>query len=314
MSGLRVVFAGTPEFGVGCLQAIHASPHTLVGVFTQPDRPAGRGRRLEPSAIKVAALAHGIEVFQPTTLRDAHARETLAALHADVMVVVAYGLLLPEVILALPRLGCVNVHASLLPRWRGASPIQQAILHGDTESGVCIMQMDKGLDTGPVFTQRTCKVLPTDTAASLHDRLAALSPELLIETLDAMAEGRASAVPQATEGVTLARRIDKDDARMDWRQDAQSIERLVRAYHPWPCAFTDIGGERIRVHAARVVPLEQPASPGTVVALETSGLVIAAGRDAVAIERLQFPGGRVLGVSEWLRGNKGDIRPGMHAE
>ncbi|MDB6087927.1 MAG: Methionyl-tRNA formyltransferase [Gammaproteobacteria bacterium] len=260
MSALRVAFAGTPDFAVPALEALLRSGHRVVGVLTQPDRPKGRGRQIAASPVKTAALAHGIPVSQPQSLKAEADRVELAAWRPDVLVVVAYGLILPRAVLALPRFGCINIHASLLPRWRGAAPIQRAILAGDTETGVTIMLMDVGLDTGPMLLQERVPITASDTGGSLHDRLAALGASALLEGLDKHAAGTLAAVPQPSEGVTYAAKIEKAEALIDWTRDARAIERQIRAFNPWPIAETRLDGEQLRVFAAAVDgPLqEQP--------------------------------------------------------
>ena len=250
MSGLRIAFAGTPDFAVPALEALLGSSHTVVGVLTQPDRPKGRGRQLAASPVKVTALAHGIPVSQPPTLKDEGGRAELAAWRPDVLVVVAYGLILPRDVLSLPRLGCLNIHASLLPRWRGAAPIQRAILAGDASTGVTIMLMDAGLDTGPMLLRKEVPIAPTDTGGSLHDRLAGVGASAILEVLDGHAQGTLRAVPQPAEGVTYAAKIDKAEALIDWGQDAARIGRQVRAFNPWPIAETRLDGEQLRVYEA----------------------------------------------------------------
>lgn len=250
---LRVAFAGTPDFALTAFKGVVGSRHSIVGVLTQPDRPKGRGRQLAASPVKLAALELGIPVSQPVTLKTEAGRADLASWQADVLVVVAYGLILPRAALELPPLGCVNIHASLLPRWRGAAPIQRAILAGDAESGVCIMRMDVGLDTGPVFLQRRTPISPQDTGGSLHDRLAALGASAVVEVLDQLAENRAVSAPQPEDGVTYAAKIDKAEALIDWSQSAIEIERKVRAFNPFPIAETRLDGEQLRIYAAEVV-------------------------------------------------------------
>lgn len=258
---LRVAFAGTPDFALTAFKGVVGSRHSIVGVLTQPDRPKGRGRQLAASPVKLAALELGIPVSQPVTLKTEADRADLASWQADVLVVVAYGLILPRAALELPRLGCVNIHASLLPRWRGAAPIQRAILAGDAESGVCIMRMDVGLDTGPVFSKHRIPISPQDTGGSLHDRLAALGASAVVEVLDQLAENRAFSTPQREDGITYAAKIDKAEALIDWSQSAIEIERKVRAFNPFPIAETRLDGEQLRIYAAEV--LEAPPLPAS---------------------------------------------------
>jgi len=294
---LRVAFAGTPDFALTALEGVVGSRHTVVGVLTQPDRPKGRGRQLAASPVKVAALKLGIPVSQPVTLKTEADRAELAAWRPDVLVVVAYGLILPRAVLELPRLGCVNIHASLLPRWRGAAPIQRAILAGDAESGVSIMRMDVGLDTGPVFLERKVAISPQDTGGSLHDRLAAVGASAVVEVLDQLAEDRAVSTPQREDGLTYASKIDKAEALIDWTRPAVEIERQVRAFNPWPIAETRFDGEQLRIYAAEVAdsPLgsqEAVHTPGSVVELRGDSIVVACGHGRLAVKELQRPGKR----------------------
>ncbi|MFO0510199.1 MAG: methionyl-tRNA formyltransferase [Gammaproteobacteria bacterium] len=304
---MRIVFAGTPEFAVPPLAALVASRHQVVGVLTQPDRPAGRGRRVEHGAVKEFALAHGLPVAQPATLRTAEGREALAAWEPDVMVVVAYGLILPPEALALPRSGCLNIHASLLPRWRGAAPIQRALLAGDAETGVAIMQMDAGLDTGPVLLERRVTIGPDEDSPALHARLAALGAAALLEALDGLEAGTLTPRAQAALGVTYAAKLDKSEARIDWREDAAAIARRVRALRPWPVAETALQGEQVRVHRARALPdaasgAAPGAAPGAVLGLEDDMLVVACGRGRLGILELQRAGRRSMTAKEFANG------------
>jgi methionyl-tRNA formyltransferase len=304
---MRIVFAGTPEFAVPPLAALLRSPHAVVGVLTQPDRPAGRGRQLAQSAVKQFALAHGLEVAQPPTLRSEAGRAPLAAWAPDVLVVVAYGLILPPEALAIPRLGCVNIHASLLPRWRGAAPIQRAILAGDAETGVSIMMMEAGLDTGPVLAMRRVPIGATATSGSLHDELAALGADALLGALDDLVAARAQPAPQPQAGVTYAAKIDKSEARIDWAQAAAQVDRQVRAFRPWPVAETRLDGEPLRIHRAQVLDDVAAARgadvrPGTVLGLRDAGIVVACGTGCLAIAELQRAGRRAVSAREFANG------------
>ena len=307
---MRIVFAGTPEFAVPPLAALVASRHQVVGVLTQPDRPAGRGRRVEHGAVKEFALAHGLPVAQPVTLRTAEGRAPLAAWDPDVMVVVAYGLILPPEALALPRRGCLNIHASLLPRWRGAAPIQRALLAGDPETGVAIMQMDAGLDTGPVLLERRVTIGPDEDSPALHARLAALGAAALLEALDGIEAGTLTPQAQSAEGATYAAKLDKSEARIDWREDAAAIARRVRALRPWPVAETLLHGEQVRVHRARALPdtaapaagAAPSAAPGALLGLEDDMLVVACGRGRLGILELQRAGRRSMTAREFANG------------
>ncbi len=297
---LRIVFAGTPEFALPSLRAA-ARFGQVVAVYTQPDRPAGRGRQPVASPVKQMALHNGLEVRQPSSLRGEQARQALAALKPDLMVVVAYGLLLPPRILAIPREGCWNVHASLLPRWRGAAPIQRAIQAGDARTGVCLMRMDAGLDTGPVLLSLDTPIDADDTGGSLHNRLAELGAEVLSDALTLLRAGmRPAARPQPSAGVTYARKLDKAEARLDWTRPAVELARCVRAFHPWPVAEAVVDGERLRIHEARALASDHAAPAGSVLAASREGLDIACGQGVLRLLVVQRDGGRALPVAEYL--------------
>lgn len=301
MRPLRVVFAGTPDFSVPCLAACRAAGAEVVAVYTQPDRPAGRGRRLAASPVKVAALAAGIPVEQPESFKAEADRDRLAAYAPDLMVVVAYGLILPRKVLAIPRLGCWNVHASLLPRWRGAAPIQRAILAGDDESGVDLMQMEAGLDTGPVLVERRTAIAADETGGSLHDRLSALGADALIEGLRRTMAGETLAARiQSEAGVEYAHKIDKAEARLDFQLPALALERKVRAFNPWPVAEADVAGERLRIWAARALDIASGAEPGQVIAATRDGIDIACADGVLRLTSVQRPGGRPIGTADYL--------------
>jgi methionyl-tRNA formyltransferase len=298
---LRLVFAGTPEFAVPCLEACRASGAEVVAVYTQPDRPAGRGRKLAPSPVKQAALAAGIAVEQPESLKSAAVQQALAAYRPDLLVVVAYGLILPRKVLAIPRLGCWNVHASLLPRWRGAAPIQRAILAGDTESGVDLMQMEAGLDTGPGMLQRHTPINRDDTGGSLHDRLSALGAEVVAEGLRRTLAGETLvAAPQPEVGVSYAHKLDKAEAKLDFSRPATELERQVRAFDPWPVAEGVIAGEPLRIWAAQAIALDHHGVPGSVLAAGRDGIDLACGDGALRVTALQRAGGRRIGAIDYL--------------
>jgi methionyl-tRNA formyltransferase len=300
-SPLRLVFAGTPDFAVPHLGACRRPGIEVVAVYTQPDRPAGRGRSVGASPVKRAALELGIAVEQPERLRDAEARERLRAYAPDLLVVVAYGLILPRAVLALPRRGCWNVHASLLPRWRGAAPIQRALLAGDAQTGVCLMQMEAGLDTGPVLLCRATEIGADDTGGSLHDRLAVLGAELLGEGLERLLAGNLPAPqPQPADGVSYAHKLDKAEAYLDWNEPAAALERKVRAFDPWPVATAELGGETVRVWHARAVAAPARGAPGTVLAATRDGIDIACGDGALRLLQVQRAGGRRLDVADFL--------------
>jgi methionyl-tRNA formyltransferase len=321
VSGLRVAFAGTPDFALPAFHALTHSRHQLVGVLTQPDRPKGRGRQLAASPVKLAALERGVPVSQPVTLKTEADRADLAAWLPDVLVVVAYGLILPRAALDLPRLGCVNIHASLLPRWRGAAPIQRAILAGDLQSGVSIMRMDVGLDTGPVFLERAVSIGPLETGGSLHDRLAALGGSAVVEVLDKLAEDGAQSTPQREDGVTYASKIDKAEALVDWSRHAAQIERKVRAFNPWPIAETRLDGEQLRIYAAKVTDERAGgeraggersdhtaggtagtlrAEPGTITDVRADSIIVACGQGSLALTELQRPGRKPVAARDLI--------------
>jgi methionyl-tRNA formyltransferase len=298
---LRVVFAGTPDFAVPCLEACRAAGAEVVAVYTQPDRPAGRGRKLAASPVKVAALASGIPVEQPESFKAEADRDRLAAYAPDLMVVVAYGLILPRKVLAIPRLGCWNVHASLLPRWRGAAPIQRAILAGDDESGVDLMQMEAGLDTGPVLVERRTAIAADETGGSLHDRLSALGADALAEGLRRTMAGETLAARiQAEAGVEYAHKLDKAEARLDFQLPAIALERKVRAFNPWPVAEADVAGEHLRIWSARALESTSSAEPGQVIAATRDGIDIACAGGVLRLTSVQRPGGRPVGAADYL--------------
>jgi len=301
---MRIVFAGTPEFAVACLRAAVQATE-VVAVYTQPDRPAGRGRVLTPSPVKREALQRGIPVVQPNTLKTNVSRAALRALQPDLMVVVAYGLLLPPKILDIPQYGCWNVHASLLPRWRGAAPIQRAIEAGDRETGVCLMQMDQGLDTGPVLLRRAIPIAPNMTAGSLHDALANLGAQVLADGLKLQRLGvRPQPVPQPDVGVTYAQKLEKSEALLDWSRPAAQLANKVRAFQPVPVAEAVLAGERIRIHAAIALPLAHDAAPGTVLDAGREGITIACGEAALRIRTVQRPGGKVITAADYLNARR----------
>ncbi len=297
---LRVVFAGTPEFSIPSLRALLDAGHQVVGVFTQPDRPAGRGRKSAPSPVKRLALEHDIAVYQPNTLKGQ--APLLESLRCDVMVVVAYGLLLPRTILDVPRLGCINVHASLLPRWRGAAPIARAIEAGDRVTGVTIMLMDEGLDTGPILAARESSLADTDTAGSVHERLAELGADLLLETLRRLEGGFVQARPQGDATATFAPKLSKDECSIDWARPAEETERKVRALHPWPVAQIEVRGQRIRIWGAVATDENTGAPPGSVVGFDPRGVVVQCGQRALILTELQREGGKRLRAMEFVNG------------
>jgi methionyl-tRNA formyltransferase len=300
---LSVVFAGTPDFSVPALEALIAAGHRVTAVYTQPDRPAGRGRQLTASVVKQCALRHGIPVEQPLTLKDETAVATLADYRPQVMVVVAYGLILPRTVLAIPTYGCVNIHASLLPRWRGAAPIHRAVLAGDEMTGVDIMQMEAGLDTGPVLIERTTRIDAKDTTGSVHDRLAAMGAEALLEALEGLANGSIVPRVQSTEGLTYAEKIRKEEAQIDWSQPAATIDRQVRAFNPWPVAQTELRGTQLRVWSAELVDDSTAlasATPGSVLAADAKGIRVATGKGVINLTQVQLAGRKAMSAAELL--------------
>jgi methionyl-tRNA formyltransferase len=306
---LRIVFAGTPEFAAEHLKALLGSPHQIVAVYSQPDRPAGRGQKLTPSPVKLLAMQHEIPVLQPQTLRDPAAQAELAALKPDLMVVVAYGLILPQVVLDIPRLSCINSHASLLPRWRGAAPIQRAVEAGDAESGVTVMQMEAGLDTGPMLLKVGTAISADDTGGSLHDRLAALGPQAVIEAISGLADGTLKGEVQDDSLATYAHKLNKDEARLDWSRPATELERLVRAFYPWPMCHSTLNGDAIKVHAAALG--DGQGAPGVILAADKSGLTVACGDGALRLTRLQLPGGKALNFSDLYNSRREQFAPGL---
>ncbi|HEY1772049.1 MAG TPA: methionyl-tRNA formyltransferase [Gammaproteobacteria bacterium] len=297
---LRIAFAGTPEFPLAALDALAASPHSLIGVWTQPDRPAGRGRALGASAVKQRALELKLPVHQLESFKTDEAKQALAGAKPDVMVVVAYGLILPKSVLAIPRYGCLNIHASLLPRWRGAAPIQRAILAGDAETGVAIMQMDRGLDTGDVLMESRTPIAAADTSQSLHDRLAVLGAQALLKVLDTLPAVHPR--KQDAAGVTYAEKLSKEEARLDWRRSAAELDRAVRGYNPWPVAHTLYSGQPLRIWRAEPLATAATAPPGTVLAAGREGIRVATGDGVLRVLELQAAGGRVQSASDFANG------------
>ena len=312
-SSLRLVFAGTPDFAALHLKALIDSKHQLLGVYTQPDRPAGRGKKLHQSPVKQLALAADLPVFQPVSLRHEAEQQRLDALQADVMIVVAYGLILPREILDAPRLGCLNVHASLLPRWRGAAPIQRAIEAGDNETGITIMQMDAGLDTGDMLAAARCPITADTTGGSLHDSLAALGVPLLLDVLDDLPRCQQSARNQDDSQATYASKILKAEAALDWRRDAGTLDRQVRAFNPFPVCYAMLAGERVRIWLSRpsgTAPWPEP--PGTILQADPQGVLVNCGQGQLRILQLQLPGGKVLTAEQVLNARSELFAPGRH--
>ena len=301
---LRIIFAGTPDFAARHLSALISSHHEVIGVYTQPDRPAGRGKKLTASPVKELALEHNIPVFQPENFKSDEAKQELADQNADLMVVVAYGLLLPQAVLDTPKLGCINVHGSILPRWRGAAPIQRSIWAGDAETGVTIMQMDIGLDTGDMLSIATLPIETTDTSASMYNKLAELGPVALVECLSTIANGTAMAEKQNDELANYAKKLSKEEAKIDWTMDAEAIERCVRAFNPWPMSHFSVEDKAIKVWQSRVENYQGNAAPGTIIQADKSGIYVATASNAIVFEQLQVPGKKAMGVQDILNSRK----------
>jgi methionyl-tRNA formyltransferase len=301
-SPLRLVFAGTPEFAARHLRVLLDSHHELLAVYTQPDRPAGRGKRISASPVKELANSAEVSIYQPHSLREPAAQAELADLHADVLVVVAYGLILPQAVLDSPRLACINVHASLLPRWRGAAPVQRAIEAGDNRSGITIMQMDAGLDTGPMLAQAETTITDSTNAGTLHDHLAELGPPLLLEVLADLPAYLASAIPQTEDAVTYAHKLDKAEASVDWSLDAGIIRRRILAFNPFPVCWTSLDGARIKIWDAQ--PGEGSGKAGEIICATASGLTVACGTGSICLTRLQLPGGKALATADLLNARR----------
>lgn len=316
--GLRIIFAGTPDFAATSLAALINSHHTVCAVFTQPDRKAGRGRKLSSSPVKVLAEKQDIPLFQPTSLKSDHSQLQLKSLNADVMVVAAYGLLLPAEVLLIPALGCINIHASLLPRWRGAAPIQRAILAGDTLSGITFMQMDEGLDTGDMLKKVACAIAPNETGGSLHDKLATLGAEHISALLDELQAGKSVAEPQDESQACYAKKLSKEEALLNWHDEAKKLERMIRAFNPWPVAFTTLKPEakekqniRIWQALADTKPATMTTVPGTIVESNKTGITVATGKDLLTLTHLQLPGSKVLSAEQLLNARQDLFKPGQ---
>ena len=297
---LRIVFAGTPDFAARHLAALLSSEHEVIAVYTQPDRPAGRGKKLTASPVKNIALENNIPVYQPENFKSDEAKQELADLNADIMVVVAYGLLLPQVVLDTPRLGCINVHGSILPRWRGAAPIQRSIWAGDKETGVTIMQMDIGLDTGDMLSIATLPIEATDTSASMYEKLAGLGPDALVECLSDIASGKAVAEKQDDELANYAKKLSKEEARINWSDDAAHIERCVRAFNPWPMSHFEAAENSIKVWQSRVAEQTSDKPAGTILQADKTGIYVATGQGVLVLEQLQVPGKKAMSVQDIL--------------
>jgi len=298
---LRIIFAGTPDFAACHLQALLTGTHQVVAVYTQPDRPAGRGQKLQPSPVKQLALQHDIPVYQPKSLKKAAAQQQLAAIDADLMVVVAYGLILPKAVLDMPRLGCINVHGSLLPRWRGAAPIQRALWAGDSETGITIMQMDEGLDTGAMLSKVSCPILATDTSASLYQKLAQLGPQALVAAVADLPALQQQAEAQNEQLANYAEKLSKDEARLDFNKDAAALEREIRAFNPWPVSYLELPQGTVKVWQAQVAnSLSGPV--GSILKADKTGIYIGCQRQVLQITQLQPPGKKPMSAADFLNG------------
>ncbi|WP_421145365.1 methionyl-tRNA formyltransferase [Aeromonas dhakensis] len=310
MNKLKLIFAGTPDFAARHLAALLSSDHEVVAVYTQPDKPAGRGQKLTASPVKELALAHDLPVYQPASLRKEEAQAELAALGADLMVVVAYGLILPKAVLDTPRLGCINVHGSLLPRWRGAAPIQRSIWAGDAETGVTIMQMDVGLDTGAMIRKMSCPIAANETSASLYDKLAELGPQALVDTIDAMAAGDIAAEAQDDALANYAEKLSKEEARIDWSMEAVAIERCIRAFNPWPISWFEVADQTVKVWQAEVITQDHGQRAGTLLKADKQGIDVATGKGVLRLLTLQPPGKKAMSVTDLLNSRRDWFEPG----
>lgn len=302
MTPLRIIFAGTPDFAARHLQALLDSEHQVIAVYTQPDRPAGRGQQLQASPVKQLALAHQIPVYQPKSLKKSKAQAELAALNADLMVVVAYGLILPPVVLETPALGCINVHGSLLPRWRGAAPIQRALWAGDKETGVTIMQMDQGLDTGAMLSKVALTISGIDTSASLYEKLADIGPQALLSALADLPAQQQKAQVQDETQASYAEKLTKEEALLDFKKTAVALEREIRAFNPWPVSYIQLGSQQLKIWQARVERMNEDQAPGTILRADKKGIVIATKEGSLVLEQLQPPGKKAMAAADFLNG------------
>lgn len=300
---MKIIFAGTPEFASTALNSLLKSEHEVIAVYTQPDRPAGRGRKLTASPVKQLATQHDIPVYQPQSLKHEEEQKLLRSLNADLMVVAAYGLLLPLAVLQIPSRGCINIHASLLPRWRGAAPIHRAILAGDSETGITIMQMDEGLDTGGMLLKKSCPILPGDTSACLHDRLAALGGEALLEALKGLETGSLVAKPQDNALATYASKLSKDESKIDWNKSAEEIDRQIRGLNPWPVAQCNYDEKVLRIWFSKCIGGDTSMSPGSVIQADKQGVDVATGKGIIRLLTLQLPGGKPLDAASFINSN-----------
>jgi len=307
---LRIIFAGTPDFAAKHLSALLETQHEIVAVYTKEDTPSGRGKKLQASAVKVLANEHLLPVVQPKSLRDEEALSELAQFKADLMIVVAYGLILPTAALQAPRLGCINVHGSLLPRWRGAAPIQRAIWAGDTHSGVTIMQMDEGLDTGAMLYKASLEIDPQETSSTLYQRLADLGPQALVEAIDLLAQDNLPAEVQGDSQANYAKKLSKDEAKINWHDEAAHIERCVRSFNPWPVSFFQLEQHSVKVWQAKLDQQTTDLAPGTIVRADKDGIVVATSKGTICLEQLQFPGKKAMAISDILNSRKELFTPG----
>ncbi len=302
-NGLKIVFAGTPDFAAVILKKLLTTQHDIIAVYTQPDKPAGRGQKILPGAVKQLALQHQLPIFQPKTLRAAEEQDRLKALAPDVMIVAAYGLILPQAVLDIPRYGCINVHGSLLPRWRGAAPIHRAILAGDNETGITIMQMEAGLDTGPMLRKTHCVINATDTSQTLHDRLAQLGADALVATLQDLQQGSLHPEIQNNDLATYANKIEKEEAKIHWQHSAEAIVRQIRAFNSWPIAHATLGDKIIKIWEAQALPSITHAEPGMILHADKRGIDVATGKGIVRLLTLQLPGHKAMSVVDMLNGH-----------
>lgn len=304
MKKYKIIFAGTPEFSILSLQALFNAGHTILAVYTQPDRPAGRGQNVTASPVKLLAQQYQLPIEQPATLNDPQVQQKIVDYNPDIVVVIAYGLILPESILKIPHYGCLNVHASLLPRWRGAAPIQRAILAGDQETGVTIMQMAKGLDTGPMLSQLSYAIAPTDNAHIVQNQLAKLGADALLSVMDRLSTNQIQAIAQNEQQASYANKIKKTEAKIHWHQSAEELDRLVRAFNPWPMAFAEFANKQIRIWQAAPIKSEQKFPVGTIIHADTNGIDVACGNGILRLQQLQFPGGKTLSARDVINAGK----------